>query len=461
LFGYFPAASDDPINLPGGMIFTCLSHDIIAHEMAHAILDGVHPRFMEPSNPDVHAFHEAFADIVAVFQHFSMPEALHHQIARTRGDLASQNMLGELAQQFGQATGRGRALRSAIGTSPSRDDYERHREPHDRGAVLVAAVFDAFLSIYKRRIADLLRIATGGSGVLPAGELHPDLVARLSDEASKTARHVLRICIRALDYCPPVDITFGEYLRALITADYDVVRDDTMNYRVAFVDGFRRRGIYPRDVRSLSIDSLRWESPRLNFPNLIDRLKRQGLTDDISQCKDRRSAFNSARYVQAKIHDWLFRDADLNEEVTRQFGIAIEQDAPKSISRKTDSAKPSISVQSFRPAKRVGPDGSANIDLVIELTQKRYGFLEKTDQDRYDREGCSSGDFVFRGGCTLLLDSVTGEVRYCIAKNILSDSRLERQREFEKQQGDTSLHATYFGERNGREPFALLHRGIA
>ena len=30
----------------------------------------------KPTNPDVLAFHEAFADIVALFQHFTLPEAL-------------------------------------------------------------------------------------------------------------------------------------------------------------------------------------------------------------------------------------------------------------------------------------------------------------------------------------------------------------------------------------------------
>ena len=36
---------------------------------------------MQPTNPDVHAFHEAFADLVALFQHFTLPDVLREQIA--------------------------------------------------------------------------------------------------------------------------------------------------------------------------------------------------------------------------------------------------------------------------------------------------------------------------------------------------------------------------------------------
>jgi hypothetical protein len=135
LFGYFPASLTDPgRNMPGETVFACLSHDIVAHETTHALLDGLHPLFIEPSNMDVWALHEAFADIVALFQHFTYPEVLRHQIAQTRGDLESQNLLGMLAYQFGQAIGRYGALRSAIGHVDRDTGQWVHRGPEAWGA---------------------------------------------------------------------------------------------------------------------------------------------------------------------------------------------------------------------------------------------------------------------------------------------------------------------------------------
>jgi hypothetical protein len=221
LFGYFKADADDPgENLPGQTVFTCVSHDVIAHEVTHAVVDRLRPHFMEESNGDVLAFHEGFSDIVAIFQHFSFRPILAEVIQKTRGDLRSPNVLGELAAQFGRATGTGRALRTAIeGGPPDPRLYETVTEPHDRGSILVAAVFDTFFATYQGRIKDLVRIATGGTGRLPEGDLHPDLVNRIAGEASKTAKNILTMCIRAFEYLPPVDITFGDYLRALVTAD--------------------------------------------------------------------------------------------------------------------------------------------------------------------------------------------------------------------------------------------------
>jgi len=196
LFGYFNGADDPTSGSVPGVVFTCLSHDIVAHETTHALLDGMHRRFLNSTNADVLAFHEAFADIVALFQHFTFPEILRHQISVTRGDIRDQeNLLGKLALQFGIATKLSQALRDAIGSvnentgewqprKPDPTEYARTTEPHARGAILVAAVFDAFLSIYQHRTADLLRLATGGSGVLQPGAIHPDLVVRLAAEAA-------------------------------------------------------------------------------------------------------------------------------------------------------------------------------------------------------------------------------------------------------------------------------------
>lgn len=484
LFGYFPADPVDPGSmLPGTTVFTCLSHDIVVHETTHALLDGLHRRFIEPSNPDVLAFHEAFADIVALFQHFSHPDVLRHQIARTRGDLEKQSLLGRLAQEFGQAIGQRGALRDAIGgidpntgewqrKEPDPSEIGRTHEPHARGAILVAAVFDAFLSIYRSRIVDLLRIATGGTGVLPVGEIHPDLVGRLATEAAKSAQHILRMCIRALDYCPPVDPTFGDYLRALVTADADVVPVDTRDYRLAFIEAFRRRGIYPHGVRSMSEASLLWRPPPREDREAFAKALRS--VDELRQLcpewtleSDREKIFGHGFRQRTEFQRWL--TVPPLPRAVQAVGLTLDKNAPPSVYRSRRDGLPAIEVHSVRPALRVGLGGRTLTDLVVELTQRRRGYLDPNLQQEVDagRREPPGPDFLLRGGATLLIDLESGEVRYCVGKGILSDRRLQAQRDYLRR-GLTSLGATYFGDnrfelfgkswqRESREPFALLH----
>lgn len=494
LFGYFPASTTDPAeHLPGGMVFTCLSHDIVAHETTHALLDGLHRRFIEPSNVDVWALHEAFADIVALFQHFSYPEVLRHQLAQTRGELERQNRLAELAYQFGQATERHGALRSAIGKhDPETDEWIPEEpdptriltttEPHQRGAILVAAVFDAFLTIYQRRTRDLVRIASGGTGVLAPGELHPDLINRLAQEAAKTARHILHMCIRALDYCPPVDVTFGDYLRALITADKDYVADDQWNYRLAVIDAFRQRGIYPHNVRNLSEESLLWSRPDTEelkaFREVLggpERLRR--LAPDWGLTSDPETIYAQCEKAGRRLHDWI---RDSHESGTADMpGLVLAAKKGQDRAYYQSRDKPAFEIHSVRPARRIGLDSQTTTDLVVEITQRRRGYHDQQLQDEQDlRESkWDRPDFIFRGGCTLLIDLESGEVRYCVYKRIgpEADDRLRRQRRFLTKPRKPSLQASYFGAPpriyfqnaisamdRGRvfqlEPFALLHR---
>jgi hypothetical protein len=477
-FGSFTASQDSPgRNLPGGTIHTCLSHDVVAHETTHALLDGMHHRFLDASNPDVYAFHEAFADLVALFQHFTFPDVLRDQIARNHAGLGTSNYLAQLARQFGEAIGKRGALRDALGdrAQPRRLE-DALREPHTRGSILVAAVFDAFVSIYESRTADLIRIATNGQGILPAGALHPDLVNRLAQEAAKSARHVLTMCIRALDYTPPVDLTFGEYLRALITADADLIEDDDLNYRIAVIEAFRRRAIYPHHVESLAVDSLVWnkvqDDPaqdralaliRPDAKPLLDRLNSWDLS------ANRRQVFEYARYLRRFFHhrvagirdDALRRGEGRIARLEELTGLALSQEAPYSILRSKNDGLPAFEIHAVRPVRRVGPDGQLRQSLIVELLQQRAGFFDRKRQQKADAgelpdSAVAKKDFVFRGGCTVIYDLETAKPRYFIKKRIQSGDRADRQRDHLRTADTFSLKVGA-----AAEPFALLHgRGV-
>ncbi|HEX4614164.1 MAG TPA: hypothetical protein VH092_38635 [Urbifossiella sp.] len=509
LLGYFPAdGADVGRNLPGGMIFSSLSYDIIAHETTHALLDGLHRYFTQPSNPDVFAFHEAFADLVALLQHFTHPEVLRHQVAKARGDLRRETALGVLAAQFGEATGQRAALREYLGRVKKtrkvvrdaagrdqeveevvRDELGRPTwepvlpdpaavrevaESHRRGAILVAAVFRAFLNIYENRVEDLRRIATGGTGRLPDGDLHPALIDRMAGEAAKAARHLLRMCVRALDYLPPVDVTFGEYLRALITADYDLVRDDDLGYRVAVIAAFRDWGIYPDGVRSLSVDSLLWSAPdwdEYTKPGAngtggqkalagLQRFFADHPIDSWGVTTDRRAAYRRMNENCRAFHDWLADPANLPPGLARGLGLRLDPEpgkTPRGI-RRNAAGRPSFQVHTFRPCRRIGPDGQELVDVVVEVVQRREAYLD--DETQADLDDPTGGtppappDFYFRGGCTLIIDPKAGVVRYSIRKSVGDAARLARERAYRQ---DGGLPGSYLAPPDGANPFAALH----
>ncbi len=351
------------------------------------------------------------------------------------------------------------ALRYAIGEIGEDGKWRPHKvdpaeidntlEAHDRGAILVAAVFEAFLGIYGTRTADLLRLATGGSGILQPGAIHPDLVGRLAAEAAKAAQHVLTMCIRALDYCPPVDITFGEFLRALITADTDCVPDDDMHYRIAFVEAFRRRGIYPRDLRTLSPDSLIWRTPESDeirpsevLQDTLQRLQPYAsdflfsLSGDTTEPRER--VFHLQRELRRDLHEWLKEHfathADgLND--ARFLGLDPQR---------------AFEVHSARFALRPTPDGDIDTQVLIGITQETA--------IPSDPSVPGSPLMPFEGGCTLVGDLRKLKIRYCIRKNVRSVGRQGRQQAFAARSMG-ALRSTYF-DSDAAESFAALHRGM-
>ncbi|MDX8496938.1 S8 family serine peptidase [Mesorhizobium sp. VK4C] len=459
LFGYFPATGNEgDVTTPGTTVFSCLSSDIIAHEMSHALLDGLHRRFQEASNPDVPAFHEAFADIVALFQHFTLKELVNFEIGKARGELSAASLLSGIAKQFGEGSGRAGPLREYGGAGMAALDYDKTVEAHDRGSILVFAVYQAFIAIADRRTDDLIQLATGGTGILPAGTLHPSLVERLTDEVAKTASQMLTMCIRALDYCPAVDITFGEYLRALITADRDAYPDDPLHYRLAFLESFRKWKLLPRDVRTISEETLAWSAPEDPSPPWL-----KGLLSKIdlgwNQKLKRSEIFalnDKNRYALWKaMHKAFASDPDLY----KQFGLL--PDLPRynddgTVMHQPKKGETTFDIYSVRPTRRVEPDGSFRVEVVAVIQQRLPIAFDGTPAP----QGVNKGDgfFWFRGGATIIIDPREGfeEIRYAIIKNTGSADRQKRQAETVTANYLSPLRALYFGGEVS-EPFAMLH----
>lgn len=356
-FGYF--YGDERVegpNLPRGYIFTSLSHDVIAHETTHAILDGLRPHFIVPSNPDVYGFHEGFADVVALMQHFSYPDVVAAAIRHSASALESSELLTDIARQFGHTTGSKGALRSVRRTSDVGTDakYRDDAESHEIGSVFASAVFEAFATIYHRRAAATLRIA--GVGPTPRVErLSAELQKELAGQAAAAAEQFLAIAIRAVDLCPPVDLELGEFLRAAITADYELFPNDPWCYREAWIDAFRKREIYPSNVSSLSEDALLWRAPEGNGMQIETR--RFAALD-----------FQAAHGKPARREEIEPRATDLWQFIhdsgrLADFGLTTPD--------------PKLGVQpakvvSIRSSRRIGQDGEVAFDVIAQNRAKAH-----------------------------------------------------------------------------------------
>lgn len=415
-FGYIITDDDDPNFPPDKTIFTTLSSDVITHEVSHAILDGLRPYFIEPTSPDVPAFHEAFADLMAIFQRFNFRDFVRAQLRQVNGDLSRSNFFGIIAPELGYIANKSTGVRYYIWKhaqeakslseheSPESDEATKTMteidksggSEHERGAVLAEAVFDAFVTTVQNRTKELMRIATWGRASLRDDELSAELLEMLVSSVQKIASHFRTICIRAVDYCPPVDVTFGDYLRAIITADAVLVPNDPHGYREAIVDAFRRRMIYPQYVRTMSEKALVWNAPQRTLAPIkelnLGSLRFFGDPGAVPAPED--TDFHAGVIARR-----ILEDAELREEM----GLL---DASAVVGEEVEH----FEVSSLRATRRVGPDGQISFDLVVEVVQAR-----KLQMDH-------GRSVWFRGGATLILD-LCGNIRFCIRKRVGHEER--------------------------------------
>jgi hypothetical protein len=269
LFGWLPQLSTRPT------IYTALSYDVIAHEVTHAILDGLRPRFTQPSLPDQLAFHEALADLVALLSVFTVPgvalrlldpragrirfpddagaAAIDDDAQRRAAVLAGRahelmrSPLARLGEQVGTADRDGLSALRWSGILEAGEAWKtdpEFQEPHRRAEVLVAAFMQTLVTMWAGRLEPL--------------RVDPDGVDadRVAEEGGKSAEHLLGMLLRALDYLPPVDLTFPDVVDAVLTADKRLAPEDEHGYRAALEQTFARFGIAPPAHRIVDADGV-------------------------------------------------------------------------------------------------------------------------------------------------------------------------------------------------------------
>jgi hypothetical protein len=260
VFGYFAGQKGQPV-------YMCLSHDIVVHETTHALLDCLRERYMYPSGPDQAAFHEGFADVVALLSVFSLPEVVRHLLqprptamqgaAMIRRDSVSvkalrQSVLFGLAKQMGQEVEgiRGAPLRHSAGLPADHKILESREflESHRRGEVFVAGVINAFIAAWADRVEQL--------GEKRRDEVYP--LKAVVEEGADIADTLATMWIRALDYMPPVHLEFGDALSAVLTADLELRPDDSrFELRAHLIKEFGQYGIMPASNQKSGI----WSRP--------------------------------------------------------------------------------------------------------------------------------------------------------------------------------------------------------
>ena len=318
LFGYLPTRE--------GELQTCLSHDVIAHETTHAVLDGLRPRYAEPGLPDQPAFHEALGDIVALLSVFSMEKVVERLLGEADADgriprqrlterFLRRTALFALADELGKASSghRGSGLRRSIDLDAS--EWRKKRaflEPHRRGEILVSAVMETLLRMWSKRLQALL------------GARRADR-ARVAEEGAKAAGHLLGMIVRGIEYMPPIELEFEDVVDSILKADEIVAPDDEKHrYREALTTAFA------------AVD--------IHRPAPLERI--EDLQDQRQPVYERMN-FAALRASGEEVNRFLWENAEV-------FGIDRDY---------------RLRVESVSPSVRVGPDGLIVAEVVASYVQ--------------------------------------------------------------------------------------------
>lgn len=243
----------------GPVIFTSNSQDIVAHETAHALLDGIAPDLYSAISPQSLAIHESVADLAALLVSLRCRALTSRVLADTGGRIDNSNAFSGLAEQFAQGLDRERHYLRNLNNATRVQDVPDH-EPHELSAVLSGSFYRLLVMTYDelrghyatRTLPDptivaepeaehAQKLATDES-VAATYDPGPGEIGSNAKALFVAAERIKRTLLRGLDYLPPGDVNFADLARAVLASD-EASHPDSSTLRAWLVQEFVTRGI--------------------------------------------------------------------------------------------------------------------------------------------------------------------------------------------------------------------------
>jgi hypothetical protein len=216
---------------------TAQSADIVAHETAHAVLDGLRDLWNESFGLGARAFHESFGDMAAILVALHDDSLMRRLLEWTKGNLKMSNFISEVAEQLTDTIIQSQYfkehtvyLRNGFNTlvnksfeelnyAPEHPETELGRQEHNYSRLFTGAFYDIWVGIYERFQDHNM----------------PQFVALV--RARDVIGHLL---IMAIEASPIGELDFADMARAFLTADAVLYNS---RYHAILRHVFDKRGI--------------------------------------------------------------------------------------------------------------------------------------------------------------------------------------------------------------------------
>lgn len=247
----------------GEFIFAAQSADVVSHETAHAILDGLRDLYNESFGLGPNAFHESFGDMTAVLVALHDDALVKRLLTWSKGDLRLDNFVTAVAEQITDRLrssaehihGRTVYLRNALNDLlykpfddvpylPLNPQVELGREMHNYSRLFTGAFYDILVGIYEKlRVKSSDRVA-----------LH------------RTRDIVGHLLTCAVELGPVGELDFGDMAKAFLAADLFL---NEGKYTDVLKLVFDKRGILSITDAEIFLTGLA-QLPEFYLPDTID-----------------------------------------------------------------------------------------------------------------------------------------------------------------------------------------------